>query len=253
MSIAPDRISIWAPRRWNRQCAAFSLVEVVVALAILSVIGGTMFGIVSGSTRAAADIESIQKENRRIRTFVRLCRDTFATLPQGANLELRVVERFPFRQEFVIRGDHDAFLFGPLPRHEHGEVTLSPRRRKDVRPGGRPADSAGGGDHGDDDDENFVLAMSTPNFYLPPNEDDPNPVTRSPIKSGKGNQYVQPDERMRFWMELLPDVEQATWKFWHQGKKQWLDEHAPTRPPLIELTLLPKGRQTPLRVVFAIR
>lgn len=94
--------------------------------------------------------------------------------------------------------------------------------------------------------------MSVPDFFIPPDPSDPQPQARGMIRSEKGNQYVRPDVQGRFWLELLPAIGELKWRFWDPGRKQWLDEQPPGRPPLIELTLLSQGAKNPLRVVFEI-
>ena len=64
---------------------------------------------------------------------------------------------------------------------------------------------------------------------------------------------MEPDEKGRYWLELLPEVTDLKWRFYDAKKKIWREEHRAARPPLIELTLTPFSRPYPIRVVFAIR
>lgn len=230
----------------------FTLIEVVAALTILVLMAGTIFAIVSGATQAGAEIEALQKEDRRLEAFVRLFRETMATFPPGANLELQVIETSPLVQHLVIRGAPEAFAFGPEGRAGIAECRLGlrkvpeevarewRRRRPDAAEAGA-VDAAAL--------ELYTLALSTPNFHVPAPEGTAIPV-RSPIRRPDGTPWVKPDREGRFWLDLVPDLEELTWRFWDPGKKQWLDKSGATRPQIIELTMRPRGRSTPIRALF---
>ena len=49
---------------------AFTLIEVVIGLTILTMITGTLFAIIKGSVSGAADIERVQRENDSINRFI---------------------------------------------------------------------------------------------------------------------------------------------------------------------------------------
>ena len=81
-----------APRKANGPVClatrAFTLIEVVVALTILAMITGTLFAIIQGSVRAAAQIELLQRENDSINRLLDVLRKSFTTLPSTATLTL---------------------------------------------------------------------------------------------------------------------------------------------------------------------
>src|SRR5262245_38829651 len=92
-----------------------TLLEVVVAMEILSLISVAIYGIVSGAVESTATLALIQSEDRRVEAFLQRTRVTFAHLPAGATLELKLLENEPLRQELILRGVSDAFVWG-----EHG-------------------------------------------------------------------------------------------------------------------------------------
>jgi prepilin-type N-terminal cleavage/methylation domain-containing protein len=71
---------------------AFTLIEVVVGLAILSLMAGAIYGIVSGSVESTAALGLIQAEDRRVETFLHRTRLAFAHLPAGATMQLKILE-----------------------------------------------------------------------------------------------------------------------------------------------------------------
>jgi prepilin-type N-terminal cleavage/methylation domain-containing protein len=229
-----------------RRQRGLTLLEVVVGLAILALMSGAIYGIVMGSVESTATLAQIQSEDRRVETFLHRTRTALAHLPAGASLELKIIESEPLRQEFTLRGVHDAFVWGERGGWEKPAVTLASQRWPEDRlpPPGR----ADGKEHAKPASLRFSLAMTVPDFYR--TDADGEPLPDSVLRSRQGHQRLQPDNSGRFWLDLLPEVERVEWRFYDPGKKIWVDQHPPGRPPLIELLLQLPGRKFPLRAVF---
>jgi prepilin-type N-terminal cleavage/methylation domain-containing protein len=241
MCIAPDQRG----RNWRRR-SGLTLLEVVVALAILAMMSGAIYGIVNGAVESTATLALIQAEDRRVETLLDRARATFRHLPAGATLELKVLESEPLRQEFTLRGVSDAFVWGEHGWWDKPVVTLAPMRWPEDRKAPPPkADMRG---KGPAVTQRFSFAMTVPDFYR--TDPDGEPVPESPLRSRQGHQYVQPDTQGRFWLDLLPEVDRVEWRFYEPGKKVWLEQAPASRPPLIELRLSVPGRKLPLRAVF---
>jgi len=235
-------------RNHRRPVRGLTLLEVVVGLAILGLMAGAIHAIVSGSVESAATLSATQTEDRRMETFLNRIRSAMAHFPTGASLELKVLESAPLRQEFILRGAPEAFIWGPNPRWDKPVITLCPRPWETERiaaaqarekPGGRGLSL-----------ERYSLSMSVPDFFRVTDEGEP--VPESPVQSRQGNQFLKPDEEGRFWLELLPEVERVEWRIYDPAKKLWLEQVPAGRPPLIELLLFLPGRTTPVREVFSI-
>jgi prepilin-type N-terminal cleavage/methylation domain-containing protein len=240
MCTAPDPRGKVARRR------GLTLLEVVVAMAILSLISGAIYGIVSGAVESTATLALIQSEDRRVEAFLQRTRVTFAHLPAGATLELKLLENEPLRQELILRGVSDAFVWGEHGWWDKPVVTLAPVRWPDDRsPVPARAETRG---RDPSVTQRFSFAMSVPDFYR--TDPDGEPLPESPLRSRQGHQLVQPDPQGRFWLDLLPEVDRVEWRFYDPAKKVWVEQHPPGRPPLIELRLLVPGRKLPLRAVF---
>lgn len=229
--------------RWQR---GLTLLEVVVGLTILSLMSGAIYGIVSGSIESTASLSLLQSEDRRVETFLNRARLAFVHLPAGATLELKILENDPLRQEMIIRGVSDAFVWGENGWWEQAVVTLVPQRWPDERQAPPPGAELRG--KGAPVKQRFSLAMSVPDFYRV--DLDGEPMPDSPVRSRTGNQLVQPDAQGRFWLDLLPEVDRVEWRFYDPAKKTWVEVHPAGRPPLIELRLSLPGRKLPLRLVF---
>ncbi|MEM7386710.1 MAG: prepilin-type N-terminal cleavage/methylation domain-containing protein [Verrucomicrobiota bacterium] len=240
----------------GRSRSGFTLFEVVIALAILSLLGGMMFFIVQSSVQAASEIEIVQRENRRVERFLTLCRNTFSAFPKGARVELRIVEREPLIQELIIHGAPESFVWGAEPISD-GPLTLSLRRPVETTVTGEEAGSEGPpvsgevseSDESSDEKPEFFLAMTRPGYVVQDRaEEEVETAGASALLEG----VAQPDEDGRYWFPLLPDVRSMKWQFYEPGKKRWRDHQGAGRPPLIELTLEPFERPTPIRVVFRL-
>ena len=242
MFTAPD-----LHRRRRRGVAGLTLIEVIVGLAILSLMSGAIYEIVSGAVESSATLALLQAEDRRAEAFLNRTRLAFAHLPTGATLELKILENEPLRQELVLRGVGEAFVWGDRGGWSMATVTLAPIRWPDDRkPPVGLADLRGKG--GEPAVQRYSLAESVPDFYRTGKDGEPLPD--SLVRSRQGTQLLQPDAQGRFWIDLLPEVDRVEWRFYDPQKKIWI-EHAPaSRPPLIELRLSLPGRKSPIRTVF---
>ena len=230
----------------HRDLCGLTLIEVVVALAILCLMSGAIYGIVSGSIESTASLALIQSEDRRMEAFLDRVRLAFVHLPATATLQLKIVESEPLRQELIIRGVSDAFLWGDHGWWDKSVVTLAPLRWPDERVASAVLTQLRG--KAEPVKQRYSLAMTVPDFYR--TTPDGEPVPDSPLRSRQGHQLLQPDSQGRFWLDLLPEVDRVEWRFYDPQKKVWVDQQQPVRPPLIELRLSMPGRKTPVRVVF---
>ncbi len=221
----------------------FTLLEVVIAMTIFVVLGGTIFAIVRGSIQATSDLREIESEKREIEAFVRLLEATFSRFPPAGSVEIRVIEREPLMQELVLRGDPAAFALGSEPTSA-GETTIAIRRRQEKAGVVRPAE--GGPKSGPESgilDQHFFVGLSRPE--LAPGEEE-----------GEGGSVrrfsMEPDEQGRHWLELLEEVAGLEWRVWDVGNKRWVEQQEAGRPQLLEMRLTPKDARSPLRQVFEV-
>ena len=241
MSTAPERPAVRSAR-----ASGMTLLEIVVALAILSLMSGAIYGVVSGSIESTASLALIQTEDRRVETFLHRVRVAFSHLPAGATIELKVIENEPLRQELILRGVNDAFVWGDRGWWSSGVITLAPQRWPDDRvPSPNRADLRG---KGEPITQRYSFAMTVPDFYR--TSPDGEPLPESPLQSRQGHQLLLPDTQGRFWLDLLPEVDRVEWRVYDMQKKTWVELLQPGRPPLIELRLSLPGRKLPIRAVF---
>lgn len=207
--------------------------EVVVALAILGMITGSLFAILQGSVRGASQIEQVQRENDSISRFLDLCRKTFTTLPGSATLKLGLLDQtLAAGQELTISGAPHCFGFG-----------IKPISYEDTILGLRP-DPAGTTDQNGAVLQYLCLSRED----LIPETDD-NAMALRQETSG----LAAPDEQGRYWMPLLPDVVQLKWRFYKEADETWLEEWDDSDwPDLIEVQLLMRDRANPIRMVYSL-
>lgn len=98
----------------NIRRAGFTLIEVMLAVAIFLILVGAVFFSVGVATRAAAELGEEQIGARRVDAFLRYCRTGFANLPSTADLQLRARDagRLGRIVEIVITGAPGAFSAG---------------------------------------------------------------------------------------------------------------------------------------------
>lgn len=220
-----------SPHRSKRR-SAFTLIEVVIGMTILSMITVTLFAIIRGSMRGAAEIEQLQRESDSVNRFIDLSRKTFASLPATATLRLKLVQNTePVIQELTITGSPDCFPFG-----------LNPITLKDTILSLRP--------HPDgivDDNQMPLNYLSLSREDLIPQTDD----RQGGIRQETTGLYA-PDEDGRYWMPLLPDVVSFKWRFYVEKDETWSEEWKKSEwPDLIEAELVLKNRTRPIRMVFS--
>jgi prepilin-type N-terminal cleavage/methylation domain-containing protein len=220
--------SLFALRSTRR---AFTLIEVVIGITLLSMITATLFAIIRGSMRGASEIEQLQRESDSVNRFIELSRKTFSSLPATATLSLKLVQNTePIIQELTVAGSPDCFPFGMNP------ITL-----KDTILRLRP--------HPDGlvDDNNMPL------HYLSISREDLIPQTddrQTGIRQETTGLYA-PDEEGRYWMPLLPDVVSFKWRFYVEKEQTWYEEWSKSAwPDLIEGLLVLKNRTLPIRMVY---
>ncbi len=207
--------------------------EVVIALTILGMITGTLFAIIQGSVRAAAQIEQIQREKDGINRFLELCRKTFTTLPSTATLTLSAIGgNLDQGQELTISGAPNCFGFGARP------ISYS-----DTILGLRP------------DPNGAVDSNEAPLNYLCLSREDL--ISQADNRDMAVRQEITglaaPDDQGRYWMPLLPDVVALKWRFYKEADDTWLEEWSDSNwPDLIEVQLLMRDRQTALRMVYSV-
>ena len=220
-----------SPHR-SRRRSAFTLIEVVIGMTILSMITVTLFAIIRGSMRGASEIEQLQRESDSVNRFIDLSRKTFASLPATATLRLKLVQNTePIIQELTIVGSPDCFPFGMNP------ITL-----KDTTLRLRPHPDA------------LVDDNQMPLNYLCLSREDLIPQTddrQGGIRQETIGLYA-PDEEGRYWMPLLPDVVSFKWRFYVEKDQTWSEEWKSSNwPDLIEAELVLKNRTRPIRMVYS--
>jgi type II secretory pathway pseudopilin PulG len=225
------------PRRNKaaRHATAFTLIEIVIAMTILGMITGTLFALIQGSVRGAAEIERIQRENDSINRFLDLCRRTFTTMPSTATLTLTLLDpNSPTTsgQELTISGAPHSFGFG-----------FNPLSYKDTILGLRPDPNAA-------TDQNGALLnyLCLSREDLIPQTDDSGLAMRQETTG-----LSAPDEQGRYWMPLLPEVVTLKWRFYKEDDLTWLEEWDDSDwPDLVEIQLVMKDRTAPIRMVYSV-
>ena len=92
---------------------AFSLFEIVIAMSILAMLAGTIFGIVWKAGDAAAEIRDYDTRDEQVARFLSLMRQTIESLPDGAKMTMSPPEETSTGfYEMTISGAPTSFAFG---------------------------------------------------------------------------------------------------------------------------------------------
>lgn len=108
--------------------AGFTLVEIMVAGAIMVLLGGAVVMVMQGTLRATSDLGELQNRMQETEGFFELCRRAFGNLPSQATLDGRFREEAGVSvTEVMIRNSSHAFEFGSVAAVD-GMVTLGQHR-----------------------------------------------------------------------------------------------------------------------------
>ena len=219
-------------RKNRNRCAAFSLFEIVVAMAILGIISGAVFSILWQAGDTAAEIRELDQRDEEVSRFLALLRESIENLPPDGTLSMKPAEEaasgYP---ELVIGNSATGFTFGEIVGSSE-ETVISLRPGK-VSPEGEPT---------------FDLAISRSDFV-------PEDTDGSGMVFGAGeDDFLQSDDEGRYWLPLLSGITAASWNFWDEKQKVWIDEWTDDEkmPVLLAFSFDDRYRPVPLRVVFEV-
>lgn len=219
---------------------AFTLLEVILALSLLALLSGMVFGIVRVSMRAAFDTQHIQQENDQITHFIKLCRQTFQNLPAAAIITLEITQTgIPAQQELTLSGVPECFAFGSNPLSYEDTII---GQRPDLRTINQPQSS-----QSPTNTTPYFIGISRQDLI---NTDGTGNTTAIQVSA---DSLAAPDQQGRYWMPLLTNVTSLTWRFYNSTEDTWEEEwDSAALPELVEMNLLMLNRTTPIRMVYAI-
>ncbi len=216
-------MSISRNRRNLFRAPGFTLLELVIAMAVFSIIAVALFRVLDACLRTTNELHDAQRVTRQLATFAELCRKTFATLPPTASFRVPASLEAD-GQEIEFKDAPAIFAFGDSPLN-YGTTTLAVRPREDGL---------------------FELSISRSDFAPPKDES-----TIIGVEASAPS--LEPDEKGRYWLLLAGDLEWARWRFYDPRAHDWVESWTRnTRPPLVELSLLLTGDTVPFRAVFPV-
>ncbi len=194
----------------------FTLLELTLAIGILSMLSVGIFAVASGAIEVSAEVAEFDVAETTRSRFIQVCRANIEELPPSGDLLLRQAgsERLPATSELSIGESPLAFSFGA------GEGRAA-RTVLNLLP-----DGAGG-----------VMARA---YYL----DRENAVR---YEEGASVQQLEAP-----WINLVRGIRWLEWRFFVEGQRRWVDtwEEPNIRPKFVELNLQMIGESRPQRTVF---
>lgn len=233
-----------AVSQYRGEVAAFSLFEIVISMAILALLSGTVFAILWKAGAAAEEIRAYDTRDEQVARFLSLMRQTIESLPSGATMTMAPPEETGSGfYEMTIAEAPSAFVFGDRQLGD-GETIIG------LRPQLAPSDDTlYEGDPSADSLPLFEIAVSREDFA--PDDSDGDGMV---FRAGSDDAFLQADEEVRYWLPVLDDVTAMNWRFWDAEQRDWLDlwEQDDRMPELLELSLNDRYRPAPLRIVFEV-
>jgi prepilin-type N-terminal cleavage/methylation domain-containing protein len=192
---------------------AFTLLEVMMGLAILAILTGSIYGVLRGTLEMAAGMDEARLRQQQIDGLFELCRKTFRMMPTHAVWEGRLRKQdgkvYP---EMIIRKAPEILAWDKVTDFETVSVL-------GLRPqiGGLNSLS--------------LLRVSQQGDRL-----------IDPVTSAKPGD----------WMPLVTDLSKLEWRYFDPRSNLWLDElpAGALRPSAVELKLWFPGEVEPLIAVF---
>lgn len=186
-------------RHARRRRRAFTLVELVLALAILMMLSGVLFAIVDSTLRAASALRERQERTREVNAFLSMCRKVFQDMPGTVSFEARVIpDGKNFSTGLVFRNAPGLLWWG------NGENTYT----------------------------STVLGARTQVGGLAG-------IGMLQDSEEKITDYLKDGKESAPWLILLPDLRDVQWRFYDPGSATWIKEwnNTAVRPTYVELTL----------------
>jgi prepilin-type N-terminal cleavage/methylation domain-containing protein len=199
--------------REHRRAAGFTLLEVTVALAVLLLVAGCIYGVLRGTLELTAGLSEQRTRQEQLDGVVELCRRTLRMLPAEALLEGRTRRvDGQLLPELIIRNAPELLAWERVT--DWAAVSAL---------GLRP--QLGG---------LFSLALLRTT--------QPEDIAQDPVAAADAGE----------WLTLVPNLKKITWRYFDSRSGLWLDDFpvGNLRPDAVELTLWLAEEEEPLRMVF---
>ena len=215
----------------SNKMAAFSLFEIVIAMAILSMIATAVLSLLWQAGDTAAELRYLDRRDEEVNRFVMLLRESIEGLPPNATITMNPPESSESgNYELLLENTPTAFVFGETIGS--AEETFIAMRAEENFDGG----------------SSYELALSRNDFF--PEDTDGSGLA---FRTGGSDDLVA-DEQGRYWLPLLSGISGATWRYWDEDQQEWLDEWTDDEvlPPLLEFALIENLGALPQRFVFEV-
>ncbi len=221
---------------------AFTLIEIVIAMTILSMLTGTIFAVMYAAADGAAQLREADARDEEVSRFVALLRESLESMPGGGKVEIAPpTDAESGNFEMTFSDTPTAFLFGENPA-VGGETILG------LVPQTQPA-------QGDLADKGplYSVAISRPEFQ-PGTAQDGTVTGDTPAMSQTEDSFLLADANGRFWLPLLENVTNLSWRYWDADNRIWIEEREDSSvlPQLMELSLSDPWRKIPFRMVYQL-
>jgi prepilin-type N-terminal cleavage/methylation domain-containing protein len=189
-------------RRHRQRARAFTLLEMVITLAVFLLLAGAVFGIMTGVFQSTASLQENQNRRDQVQALSAFLTKQLRQLPAAANL-------FSYQ-----RGQGEGLVQNGII---YGTANMATAIDATLQPNGY-----------------YLLRLTT---FSSAGAGDPPPDARASLQTA-----VTSNDPTLVWTPLLADVKTLDWKFQNLNDTIWSEMWSSTaKPNMIEFSLQPAG------------
>lgn len=199
----------------NRKTRAFTLLEMMLSVAVFTLLMTAAFALVGTSTELMTEVSEVQNESALRMRFIETCRKAFESMTDKSSVEFHYVDggSGQFNTYLSLVDTPEAFDFGMNRFDEINRVVIAAEIQRDG-------------------------SIRSGVYYM----------TEADFEEARQTDFTTINAP---YIELLPGMRQLTWRFYDSQARTWrqtLDGNFSTS--LIELTIRTDGSSVPFRSVF---
>jgi|GEM_PF-4425399 len=214
MKSSPTSLNIPGPKGCRHD--GLTLLEMLLALFILTIIATTLYSTLYSALKTTAEIRRIQTQEDEITGLVDSCRDAFGTMPTNATLQAVEAVGTNGNADFEIslHGAPDAFTFGGAGMIDADKILVTQQE----------------------------MDGTNPIFHL--DLEVAVPTNSSTVVAGQTNLIPA--------INLLSGMKNIQWEFWDSTSSNYDTnwDTAGKKPKLIRLTIQQQDGTNPIQIVF---
>lgn len=222
------RVKVHQRSKNNRN--AFTLIEMVIAMVVLTFIMAGIFGLMRSTTQAAVEIKKSEVSSSQVVALTQLLRDIFGSLPKSSQIKLEIIEGTdPQVQELTIVEAPNLLAYRP-EKISKSDTTFGLQRM---------------------DQDNYTDVKDQLLAFSFTQEDLIDEDESGLVVSESGKNILTADERGRYWLPMLKNIKSFEWELYNKDNKTWEYEwNSQQLPPFIQIKIQLKDQSQSKRILI---